>query len=156
MNNYYKIIMNNIYNLSNKINLLIEELLCISDQQEFIIELNVDDILYLFDIFVSSNKYKIKLTNQQNNMIEKGIYCLNIIYLYTNEELFDFSLLYLEKIEKEIKENKITEQKYIIIANYFKKIIELKKNMIKNNFVYNEDELIVYKENNNYIYEFYF
>ena len=148
--------MNNIYNFVKKINMAIEDLLCISNQKEFIINLNVTDIFYLFNIFISSDKYKKELTNKKKNMIEKSIYCLNIIYLENEKELFDFSILYLEKLEKEIKEDKITEQKYIILANYLKKIIELKTNMIKNNFVYNEEELVIYKKNNNYIYEFYF
>jgi hypothetical protein len=148
--------MNNIYNFVKKINMAIEDLLCISNQKEFIINLNVTDIFYLFNIFISSDKYKKELTNKKKNMIEKSIYCLNIIYLENEKELFDFSILYLEKLEKEIKEDKITEQKYIILANCLKKIIELKTNMIKNNFVYNEEELVIYKKNNNYIYEFYF
>jgi hypothetical protein len=150
--------MNNIYNLFNNIYSAFDELLCINYPEEFIIELDINDINYLFSIFTFSDKYKkdmIEVTNK-NNIIEKGIYSLNIIYLQTKEELFDFSLLYLEKIEKEIKENKITEQKYIILANYLKKIIELKNKMNNKNFIYNEDELVVYKKNNNYIYEFYF
>jgi len=149
MNNLYKIIMNKFYNLYNKVNMAIEELLCISYPNVFIIQLNKDDIYYLFDILTSNNK-------KENDIIQKGIYLLNIICLQTEKELFDFSLSYLEKIEKEIKENKITEQKYIVLSNYLKKMIELKTKMIKNSFVYYEDELIIYKENNNYIYEFYF
>lgn len=145
--------MNNFW---NKINMCIEELLCINEQKEFIIELDIKDIYYLFTIFISSDEFKEKLTSK-NNIIQRGIYSLNIIYLHTHKELFDFSILYLKKIEKEIKEDKITEQKYIVLANYLKKIIELKTNMIKNNFVYNEEELVIYKKkNNNYIYEFYF
>jgi hypothetical protein len=155
MNNYYYIIMNNFYNFCNKIHMAIEDLLCISEQKEFIVELDIKDIYYLFTIFISSDKFKKELTSQ-NSILQKGIYSLNIIYLHTNEELFDFSILYLEKIEKEIKENKMTEQKYIVLANYLKKIIDLKNNMIKYNFVYNEEELVIYKKNNKYTYEFYF
>ena len=149
MNNLYKIIMNKFYNLYNKVNMAIEDLLCISYPNVFIIQLNKDDIYYLFDILSSNNK-------KENDIIQNGIYLLNIICLQTEKELFDFSLSYLEKIEKEIKENKITEQKYIVLSNYLKKMMELKTKMIKNSFVYYEDELIIYKENNNYIYEFYF
>jgi hypothetical protein len=133
----------------------IEELLCINEQQEFIVELDIKDIYYLLKIFNSNDKYK-KQISKDNSILQQGIFSLNIIYLETYEDLFNFSLLYLEKIEEEIKKNKITEQKYIILTNYLKKIIELKNKMLKNNFVYNEDELIIYKNNNNYIYEFYF
>jgi hypothetical protein len=133
----------------------IEELLCINEQQEFVIELDIKDIYYLLKIFNSNDKYK-KQISKDNSILQQGIFSLNIIYLETYEDLFNFSLLYLEKIEEEIKKNKITEQKYIILTNYLKKIIELKNKMLKNNFVYNEDELIIYKNNNNYIYEFYF
>lgn len=147
--------MNNFYNFCNKIHMAIEELLCISEQKEFIVDLDTKDIYYLFTIFISSDKFK-KEYPANNSILQKGIYSLNIIYLHTLEELFDFSILYLEKIEKEIKEDKMTEQKYIVLANYLKKIIELKNNMIKYNFVYNEEELVIYKKNNNYTYEFYF
>jgi hypothetical protein len=133
----------------------IEELLCINEQQEFIVELDIKDIYYLLKIFNSNDKYK-KQISKDNSILQQGIFSLNIIYLETYEELFDFSLLYLEKIEEEIKKNKITEQKYIILTNYLKKIIELKNKMLKNNFVYNEDELIIYKNYDKYIYEFYF
>ena len=64
-------------------------MLCISNQKEFIINLNVTDIFYLFNIFISSDKYKKELTNKKKNMIEKSIYCLNIIYLENEKELFD-------------------------------------------------------------------
>lgn len=152
------IIINNICNLLNNIYSCIDELLCITYPEEFIIELDKNDIYYLYNIFSLNEKSKNNIfsISNKNNIIEKGIFSLNIIYLQTKEELMDFSLLYLEKIEKEIKENKIKEQKYLILANYLKKIIELKTQMINNNFVYNEDELVVYKKNNNYIYEFYF
>ena len=155
MDNYYISIMNHLYNLCNKIFMSIEELLCINEQQEFVIELDIKDIYYLLKIFNSNDKYK-KQISKDNSILQQGIFSLNIIYLETYEDLFNFSLLYLEKIEEEIKKNKITEQKYIILTNYLKKIIELKNKMLKNNFVYNEDELIIYKNNNNYIYEFYF
>ena len=146
MNNYYKSFMNHFYNLCNKIFMSIEDLLCVNIQQELIIELDVYDIYYLLKIFKSSDKYK-KQISKDNSVIQQGIYSLNIIYLESYEELFDFSLLYLEKIEDEIKKNKITEHKYIILSNYLKKMIELKNKMIKHKFIYNEDDLIIYKTN---------
>lgn len=155
MNNCYKSFMNHFYNLCNKIFMSIEDLLCINNQQEFRIELDIYDIYYLLKIFNSSDKYKKHIT-KDNSIIQQGIYSLNIIYLEPYEELFDFSLLYLEKIEEEIKKNKISEHKYIILTNYLKKMIELKNKMIKHKFVYNEDDLIIYKNNHSYIYEFYF
>jgi hypothetical protein len=147
--------MNNLYNFCNKVQLAIEDLLCINEQKEFIVELYIKDIYYLFTIFISSDKFNKEL-NSNNSILQKGIYSLNIIYLTSTKELFDFSVMYLEKIEKEIKENKMTEQKYIVLANYLKKILELKTKMTKYNFVYNEEELVIFKKNNKYIYEFYF
>ena len=137
--------MNNLYNFCNTVQLAIEDLLCINEQKEFIVELDIKDIYYLFSIFISSDKFNKEL-NSNNSILQKGIYSLNIIYLTSTKELFDFSVMYLEKIEKEIKENKMTEQKYIVLANYLKKIIELKTKMTKYNFVYNEEELLIYQE----------